>query len=59
MNIAGIGTAKRIVGKDGYAAPLEDFARDQRQPDRQLQHQPPVRGPLREAGPRWRTASVA
>ena len=27
MNIAGIGTAKRIVGKDGKPAPLEDFAR--------------------------------
>jgi NAD(P)-dependent dehydrogenase (short-subunit alcohol dehydrogenase family) len=27
MNIAGIGTAKRIVGKDGAAAPLEDFRR--------------------------------
>ncbi len=27
MNIAGIGTAKRIVGKDGRAAPLEDFRR--------------------------------
>lgn len=27
MNIAGIGTAKRVVGKDGKAAPLEDFAR--------------------------------
>jgi NAD(P)-dependent dehydrogenase (short-subunit alcohol dehydrogenase family) len=27
MNIAGIGTAKRVVGKDGHAAPLEDFAR--------------------------------
>ncbi len=27
MNIAGIGTAKRIVGKDGSPAPLEDFAR--------------------------------
>ncbi|WHZ11100.1 MAG: Short-chain dehydrogenase/reductase SDR [Burkholderiaceae bacterium] len=27
MNIAGIGTAKRVVGKDGAAAPLEDFAR--------------------------------
>jgi NAD(P)-dependent dehydrogenase (short-subunit alcohol dehydrogenase family) len=27
MNIAGIGTAKRIVGKDGNAAPLEDFVR--------------------------------
>ena len=27
MNIAGIGTAKRVVGKDGQAAPLEDFAR--------------------------------
>jgi NAD(P)-dependent dehydrogenase (short-subunit alcohol dehydrogenase family) len=27
MNIAGIGTAKRVVGKDGSAAPLEDFAR--------------------------------
>lgn len=25
MNIAGIGTAKRIIGKDGSAAPLEDF----------------------------------
>ena len=27
MNIAGIGTARRIVGKDGSAAPLEDFRR--------------------------------
>ncbi len=27
MNIAGIGSAKRIVAKDGTAAPLEDFAR--------------------------------
>ncbi len=27
MNIAGIGSAKRIVGKDGSAAPLEDFAK--------------------------------
>ena len=27
MNVAGIGGAKRIVGKDGSAAPLEDFAR--------------------------------
>ena len=27
MNIAGIGTAKRVIGKDGTAAPLEDFAR--------------------------------
>jgi NAD(P)-dependent dehydrogenase (short-subunit alcohol dehydrogenase family) len=27
MNIAGIGTAKRVVGKEGNAAPLEDFAR--------------------------------
>jgi NAD(P)-dependent dehydrogenase (short-subunit alcohol dehydrogenase family) len=27
MNIAGIGSAKRIVQKDGTAAPLEDFAR--------------------------------
>lgn len=27
MNIAGVGTAKRVVGKDGTAAPLEDFAR--------------------------------
>jgi NAD(P)-dependent dehydrogenase (short-subunit alcohol dehydrogenase family) len=27
MNIAGIGTAKRVVQKDGTAAPLEDFAR--------------------------------
>jgi NAD(P)-dependent dehydrogenase (short-subunit alcohol dehydrogenase family) len=27
MNIAGIGTAKRIVGKDGNAAPLEEFVR--------------------------------
>lgn len=25
MNIAGIGTAKRIISKDGHAAPLEDF----------------------------------
>lgn len=27
MNIAGIGSAKRVVAKDGSAAPLEDFAR--------------------------------
>ncbi len=27
MNIAGIGSAKRIVGKDGSPAPLEDFQR--------------------------------
>jgi NAD(P)-dependent dehydrogenase (short-subunit alcohol dehydrogenase family) len=27
MQIAGIGTAKRVVGKDGHAAPLEDFAK--------------------------------
>ena len=27
MNIAGIGSAKRVVGKDGSAAPLEDFAK--------------------------------
>jgi NAD(P)-dependent dehydrogenase (short-subunit alcohol dehydrogenase family) len=27
MNVAGIGSAKRIVGKDGSAAPLEDFSR--------------------------------
>ena len=27
MNVAGIGSAKRIVGKDGKAAPLEDFVR--------------------------------
>ena len=27
MNIAGIGSAKRVVGKDGSAAPLEDFRR--------------------------------
>ncbi len=27
MNIAGIGSARRVVGKDGQAAPLEDFAR--------------------------------
>jgi len=27
MQIAGIGTAKRVVGKDGQAAPLEDFTR--------------------------------
>ena len=27
MQIAGIGSAKRIVGKDGNAAPLEDFAK--------------------------------
>jgi len=27
MNVAGIGSARRIVGKDGSAAPLEDFAR--------------------------------
>ena len=26
-NVAGIGSAKRIVGKDGQAAPLEDFAK--------------------------------
>ncbi len=27
MSIAGIGSAKRVVGKDGGPAPLEDFAR--------------------------------
>ncbi len=27
MQIAGIGTAKRVIGKDGNAAPLEDFAK--------------------------------
>jgi NAD(P)-dependent dehydrogenase (short-subunit alcohol dehydrogenase family) len=27
MQIAGIGSAKRVVGKDGNAAPLEDFAK--------------------------------
>jgi len=27
MNVAGIGSAKRIVGKDGSPAPLEDFKR--------------------------------
>ena len=27
MNIAGIGTAKRIIGKDGQPAPLEDFVK--------------------------------
>lgn len=27
MNVAGIGTAKRIIGKDGNPAPLEDFER--------------------------------
>jgi NAD(P)-dependent dehydrogenase (short-subunit alcohol dehydrogenase family) len=27
MNVAGIGGAKRIVGKDGHAAPLDDFRR--------------------------------
>ena len=27
MNIAGIGSAKRVVDKDGNAAPLEDFSR--------------------------------
>jgi len=27
MHIAGIGTAKRVVGKDGHAAALEDFAK--------------------------------
>jgi NAD(P)-dependent dehydrogenase (short-subunit alcohol dehydrogenase family) len=27
MQIAGIGTARRVVGKDGRAAPLEDFTR--------------------------------
>jgi NAD(P)-dependent dehydrogenase (short-subunit alcohol dehydrogenase family) len=27
MNIAGIGTAKRLIGKDGAPAPLEDFER--------------------------------
>ncbi len=27
MNIAGIGSAKRVVGRDGHAAPLEDFER--------------------------------
>lgn len=27
MNIAGIGTAKRVLGRDGSASPLEDFER--------------------------------
>ena len=27
MNVAGIGTARRVVGKDGSPAPLEEFAR--------------------------------
>ena len=27
MNIAGVGSARRVVGKDGAAAPLEDFER--------------------------------
>src|SRR5688572_14459504 len=27
MNVAGIGSARRIVGKDGTAAPLADFER--------------------------------
>ena len=27
MNVAGIGTAKRLVGKDGSPAPLEDFVK--------------------------------
>lgn len=27
MNIAGIGTAKRVIGRDGEPAPLEDFER--------------------------------
>jgi NAD(P)-dependent dehydrogenase (short-subunit alcohol dehydrogenase family) len=27
MNVAGIGTAKRVVGKDGNPAPLEEFTR--------------------------------
>ncbi len=27
MNVAGIGTAKRVVGKDGNPAPLEEFVR--------------------------------
>ncbi|RYY91264.1 MAG: SDR family NAD(P)-dependent oxidoreductase [Comamonadaceae bacterium] len=27
MNVAGIGGAKRVVGKDGRAAPLDDFAK--------------------------------
>ncbi|MFM2057992.1 MAG: hypothetical protein RLY71_2377 [Pseudomonadota bacterium] len=27
MNIAGIGTAKRVIGRDGSPAPLEDFER--------------------------------
>ena len=27
MNVAGIGSAKRVVGKDGSAAPLKDFSK--------------------------------
>ncbi|MEG0200925.1 MAG: SDR family oxidoreductase, partial [Comamonas sp.] len=27
MNVAGIGTAKRVIGRDGQPAPLEDFER--------------------------------
>ena len=50
MNIAGIGTAKRVVGKDGNAAALEDFApRGQRQSGGRLQHQPLVCRCLRQA----------
>ena len=60
MNVAGIGSAKRIVGKDGSAGAAGRLrARGQRQPDRRLQHQPPVRGRLREAGARWKAASAA
>ena len=60
MNIAGIGSAKRIVGKDGNAAPLEDFVRVVNvNLIGSLQHQPPVRRRLRQARLRWTAASAA
>lgn len=54
MNIAGIGTAKRIVGKDGNAAPLEDCARHQRQLAGRVQHQPLVCRRVRQIASRRR-----
>ncbi len=50
MNIAGIGTAKRVVQKDGSAGAAGRLRpRGQRQPGRHLQRQPPVRGRVRQA----------
>ena len=43
INCAGVGIAKRIVGRDGPHAARRLRARDQDQPDRLVQHAAPVR----------------